>query len=162
MQKFPKILLFLIPLLAILTVTTILLSSAVFFQLFIAFIIAYLLNPAVEALEKKGIRRFFGILIVFSIAIIMCSAFALFLTFSIHFEFSRVQINLPAYIRHLYEITPVAIKSFLGIETPDKMSRHLNELVDQLRGAVPGLLKPALFFLQSLFSSTISAVLIFM
>jgi predicted PurR-regulated permease PerM len=147
--------------LAILVVSTIYLSPAVYFQLFIAFILAYLLNPAVEILERKGITRFFGILLVFFIALLLCGSFTLFLAVSIRSEFSNVQVNLPAYIQHIYGITPPGIKAYLQIETPEKLALYLTGLLQHLRDSAPDLLKPMLLFLQSIFSSTISAILIF-
>lgn len=134
-------------------------SSAVFLQLFIAFALAYILNPAVEFLERKGVKRLFSILIVFCLALIVCGGFAIFFAVSITGEFSNMQLNLPYYVQHLYEITPVSIKEYLGVETTDKLALKLNELLQQARAAAPGLLKPLLAFLQKALSSTLGLLL---
>ncbi len=134
-------------------------SSAVFLQLFIAFALAYILNPAVELLERKGVKRLYGIMIVFCVTVTVCSAFAVFLVISITNEFSNMQLNLPAYVQHLYEITPVSIKSYLGVETSDKLALQLNELLQQARTAAPDLLKPLLTFLQRALTSTVGVLL---
>ena len=134
-------------------------SSAVFLQLFIAFALAYILNPTVERLERKGVKRPYGIMIVFLLTVILCGGFALFLVVSITGEFSNMQLNLPAYIQHLYEITPAPLKGYLGVETTDKLAVRLGEVIQQARNAAPDLLKPLLAFLQKALSSTVAVLL---
>jgi predicted PurR-regulated permease PerM len=142
------------------SVTTVLyFSSAVFLQLFIAFALAYILNPIVEALERTGIKRLYGIVAVFCLTIIVCCGFMAFLVVSIKDEFSNIQLNLPAYVQHLYEITPATVKNYLGVETPAKLAVRLNELLQQIRNLAPDLLKPFLAFLQKTVSSTVGMLL---
>lgn len=128
-------------------------------QLFIAFALAYILNPTVAALERKGVKRLYGIMIVFCLAVILCGGFAIFLVVSITGELSSMQLNLPAYIQHLYEITPASVKEYLGVETADKLVLRLNELMLQLRNTPPDLLKPLLSFLQKALTSTVGVLL---
>jgi predicted PurR-regulated permease PerM len=159
MHKNTKILLTIALLLITLTAVILYNSSTVFLQLFIAFALAYILNPAVVFLENRRVNRIISILIVFITALVVCTSFTLFLVVSISGELSNMQLNLPAYAQHLYEVTPDAIKSYLGIETPAKLAFRLNELVQQARGMAPDLLKPVLAFLQKAFSSTIGLLL---
>lgn len=134
-------------------------SSAVFLQLFIAFALAYVLNPAVELLDRKGVKRLYGIMIVFCLTLMAGGAFAFFLITSVAGEVSSMQLNLPAYAKHLYEITPESIKGYLGIETADKLALRLGEVLQQARNAAPDLLKPLLAFLQQALSSTVGVLL---
>jgi predicted PurR-regulated permease PerM len=159
MSKSTKILLGTTFLLIILAAALLYYSSTVFLQLFIAFALAYILNPTVELLERKGVRRLYGIMIVFCLTVVVCCSFAVFLVVSITGEFSNMQLNLPAYVQHLYEITPVSIKEHLGIETAGKLALRLNELLQQARSASPDLLKPLLAFLQKALTSTVSVLL---
>lgn len=159
MQKNTKILLSVALLLVSLTAVILYNSSTVFLQLFIALALAYMLNPAVAFLERKRVNRIVSILIVFSTAMVVCTGFAVFLAVSISGELSNMQLNLPAYAQHLYEITPDTVKSYLGIETPAKLAFRLNELLQQARGMAPDLVKPFLAFLQRAFSSTIGLIL---
>lgn len=159
MTKSTKIVLTTLTLLVFSTLLIIYYSADVFLQLFIAFALAYILNPTVELLHSKGIKRIYGIIIVFFLSLSICTAFAVFLAISISKELANVQLNLPAYVQHLYEITPSYIKEYLGIETPDKLSLQLNELFQQARNAAPDLLKPLLQFLQKALSSTVSFLL---
>lgn len=159
MSKNTKILIVTAFLLIISAVALIYYSSAVFLQLFIAFALAYLLNPMVEFLERKGVKRFYGIMIVFSLTVMLCAGFATFFVFSITHEIANMQINLPAYAQHLYEITPASIKEYMGIETPDKLTLQMNLLLQQAQNAAPDLLKPVMAFLQKALSSTVAVLI---
>lgn len=159
MPKSTKIILGTAVLLAMAAAAVLYYSSAVFLQLFIAFALAYVLNPAVEWFERRGVKRLYGIMIVFCLALLAGGSFAVFLIISITGEFSNMQLNLPAYVKHLYEITPDSIKAYLGIETADRLALRLSELLQQARSAGPGLLKPLLAFLQQALSSTAGVLL---
>lgn len=159
MQKNTKILLAAALSLLLLSVTVLYYSSTVFLQLFIAFALAYVLNPAVAFLERKGMGRIPGIMIVFTLALVITAGFTSFLTVSIKGELANMQINLPGYAEHIYEITPPAVKSSLGIETPQRLSLRLDELLQQARGMAPDLVKPVLAFIQRAFSSTVAMIL---
>lgn len=134
-------------------------TTTVFAQLFIAFVLAYILNPMVEFLECRGVKRAYGIMIVFCLASLVCGGFAFFILVSISGEFSSVQLNLPGYAQHMYEIMPLALKGYLDIETTEKLYLRLNELLQQFRSTVPDLVRPLLSFLQRAFSSTVSVLL---
>lgn len=159
MPKSTKILLGTTLLLCILSASALYYSGAVFLQLFIAFALAYILNPAVKFLERKGIKRLYGIMIVFCLTVIVSGGFAVFLFVSITGELSNMQLNLPAYVQHLYEITPASLKSYLGVETTGKLAQRLNEILQQARSAAPDLLKPLLTFAQKALTSTVGVLL---
>jgi predicted PurR-regulated permease PerM len=159
MQKSSKILLSVALLLAVLTALLLYFSSTVFLQLFIAFALAYILNPAVTFLENKRVGRILSILIVFSAALVIFTGFAVFMVVSIGNELSSMQLNLPAYAQHLYEIIPATVKSYLGIETPERLSLRMNELLQQARGNMPDLLRPVLNFIREAFTSTVGLIL---
>lgn len=146
---------------ALLTLSSLLLyfSSSVFLQLFIALALAYILNPAVEFLERRRIPRIPAIIAVFMLALASLTGLTVFLASSFSSELSNMQLNLPGYARHLYGILPDPAKGYLGIETPDKLSLRLGELLQQARGALPDLLKPLFNLLQKAFSSTIGFLL---
>jgi predicted PurR-regulated permease PerM len=159
MNKSTKILLATALLLVALAAVILYFSSTVFLQLFIAFALAYVLNPAVVFLERKGAGRIPSILIVFTAALVICVGIAVFFVVSLGSEFSSMQLNLPAYARHLYEIIPGAVKSYLRIETPDKIALRLDELLAQARNAAPDIVKPIINILREAFSSTIAFIL---
>jgi predicted PurR-regulated permease PerM len=162
MNKSTKILLATALLLVALAAVILYYSSTVFLQLFLAFALAYVLNPAVVFLERKGVGRIPCILIVFTAALLICAGIAVFFIVSLGSEFSSMQLNLPAYARHLYEIVPAAVKSYLRIETPDKLALRLDEVITQARSAAPDIVKPILNLLREAFSSTIAFILAFL
>jgi len=162
MNKNTKILLATALLLVVLAGIVLYYSSSVFLQLFLAFALAYILNPAVLFLERKGCGRILSILIVFFAALVICAGIAVFFVVSLGSEFSNMQVNLPAYAQHLYEITPAAVKSYLGIETPNKLSVRLYEVMNQARSVAPDIVKPVLNLLREAFSSTVGLVLAFL
>lgn len=158
MPKSTKILLGAAFLLIVLATAILYYSSAVFLQLFIAFALAYILNPMVNLLERTGVKRLYGILIVFSLTAVVCGGFTVFLVVSIMGEFSNMQLNLPAYAQHLYEITPVSIKGYLGVETPERLVSRFNELL-RAGSFAPDLFKPLLAVLQKALTSTVGVLL---
>jgi len=162
MNKSTKILLATALLLVALAAVILYYSSTVFLQLFLAFALAYVLNPAVVFLERKGVGRIPSILIVFTAALVICAGIAVFFVVSLGSEFSSMQINLPSYAGHLYEIVPGAVKSYLGIETPDKLALRLDEVITQARSVAPDIVKPILNLLREAFSSTIAFILAFL
>ncbi len=159
MSKSTKILLGTALLLITLAAAVLYYSSAVFLQLFLAFALAYILNPMVGLLECKGVKRLYGILIVFCLTVVLCGGFAVFLVVSITGELSSMQLNLPAYVQHLYDITPASIKGYFGIETTGKLALRLNDLLQQARSAAPDLLQPLLAFLRKALTSTVGVLL---
>jgi len=162
MQKSTKILLAASLALVVLGAVIFTRASSVLLQLFIAFALAYILNPAVLLLEKRGIKRIVGILVVFCAAVLLSVGFTVFLVSSISGELSHVQLNLPGYAQHLYDITPPAIKSYLGIETPDRLSLQLNDWLQQARTISPDLLTPVLNVIKQAFTSTVALILAFL
>lgn len=159
MTKSSKTLLTIAVVLLALAAVVLYLASAVFFQLFIAFALAYILNPAVRLLERRGVNRIVSIIAVFLGACVIVTGFGAFLGMSISGELSSMQINLPAYAQRLYEIVPPAVKSYLGIETPEKLALRMNELLASARGIAPDVIKPVLNILRAAFSSTIAFIL---
>ncbi|NTV51042.1 MAG: AI-2E family transporter [Geobacteraceae bacterium] len=159
MSKNTKTLLGITLLLLFLSAAMLYYTSTVFLQLFLAFALAYILNPTVELLERKGVKRQYGIVIILFLTILLCAVFAVFLVVSITGEFSNIQLNLPAYAQHLYEVTPASVKAYLGVETTDKLALRLNELLQQARNTSPDLLKPLLVFIQRALTSTVSMLL---
>lgn len=159
MRKSTKILAVAGTLLVFFAVFLLLFSSAVFLQLFIAFALAYLLEPAVSYLERRSINRILGIFVVFALAVVLTTGLILFFVTSISGELANMQLNLPNYAQRLYQIVPDQLKSYLGMDTPELLSQRLGELFRQLGGSAPELLKPLLAFLKQAFSSTIGFVL---
>lgn len=63
--------------------------------LFIGFVIAWLFNPFVKKLEEKGIKRFWGSIIVYLIFVVFLVVFLRFLVPTIYVQFNELIRNLP-------------------------------------------------------------------
>ncbi|GFE62451.1 AI-2E family transporter [Geobacter sp. AOG2] len=159
MNKSTKILLATLLSLVFLAAVILYTSSTVFLQLFLAFALAYMLNPAVVFLERKRVGRVLSILIVFTAALVVFVGIVVFFVVSLGSELSSMQLNLPAYAQHLYEVTPAAVKSYLGIENPTRLSLRLDEVITQARGITPDIVKPILNLLREAFTSTVAFIL---
>lgn len=159
MSSSTKILLLILSIIVVATAWIIYAAPSVFLQLFISFAIAYILNPAVSRLEKYGLSRLVSIVIVFSIASLATFLFASLIITSIGNEFSSVQINLPEYTNRIYNLIPDALKSYLGIATPQSLASTLDSITDQAKNAAPALIKPFLLMLKKAFSSSIGFIL---
>lgn len=134
-------------------------AGAVLVQLFIALALAYLLNPLVKNLEQRGLKRTVSVLLVFSLALIGISLVLVLLTLAIKSELSKVQLNIPDYATRLYDLIPFEIKSYLQIDTPERLSQQLSHLATTLKGSALAIVKPLLQWLQQAVSSTVGLIL---
>lgn len=133
--------------------------STIFLPVLVAVILAYVLNPLVTILEKKGINRTLSVLVVFVLISIFCGGVALFFVSSIQNEFRNVQINLPEYVGRLYDLIPRQVKVYFDIETQEKLYLHINKGIEELRGMSFEIARNVLEFLKKAFASTLSFIL---
>lgn len=133
--------------------------NTIFLPVIIALILAYLLEPLVLPLERRGVNRTLAIALVFIGFLVLFGGMALFLVASLRDEFSDVQLNLPDYAARLYGFIPRQVKVYLDIETPDKVYQHINAVLADLRGASAGVLKETFAVVQKAFASTLAFVL---
>lgn len=133
--------------------------SSIFMPVIIALILAYLLEPLVLPLERRGINRALAVLLVLTGFLALFCGVALFLFSSLRDEFKDVRLNLPEYAARLYGLIPQQAKAYLNIETPDKVYLQINNALSGLRDTSTGLLKEAFTVVQRAFSSTLAFVL---
>lgn len=133
--------------------------SSIFLPVLLALILAYVLNPVVSWLEGKRVPRVVAILLVMAgIVIGFAGAFAFFAG-SIQNELAAVQINLPDYANRFYGLIPEKVKVYLQIETPDKLYRQVDRMLNELRGISFDIARGAYDFVNKAFSSTLSFIL---
>lgn len=159
MPRSSKILLAILCLTLAATVLVAVKAGAVLIQLFIALALAYLLNPLVRRLEQIGINRLLSVLLVFGLALIGFSVTLFLLILAVKSELAKVQLNIPAYAVKLYELIPLEVKSYLQIDTPDRLSQQLNHLAAELKGSAFTIAKPFLAWLHQAVSSTVGFIL---
>ncbi|TWJ13767.1 AI-2E family transporter [Geobacter argillaceus] len=133
--------------------------GSIFFPLFIALLLAYLFEPLVIRLAELIRSRTLAIVIVFTGVILLLIGIAAFYATAIRNEFANVQLNLPLYAERFYAIIPHKVKSFLEIETPEKVQMQVNRALVQLKGVSFDLVRESLAVIRKAFSSTLAVVL---
>jgi predicted PurR-regulated permease PerM len=133
--------------------------GAIFLPVLISLILAYLLEPLVIPLEKRGVNRSLAVFLVFCACFVLIAAAAALFVTSLVAEFRDVQINLPDYAARLYNIIPQQIKVYLDIETPAKVYAHATRMLDELRGVSFDLFKETFTIVKKAFASTLAFIL---
>jgi predicted PurR-regulated permease PerM len=133
--------------------------DTIFMPVIIALILAYMLEPLVLPLERRGMNRTLAVVLVLAGFIALCCGMAFFLFNSLRDEFKDVQLNLPDYAARLYGLIPHQVKVYLNIETPDKVSLHISNALSGLRDTSAGVIKEAFTVVQKAFASTLAFVL---
>lgn len=132
---------------------------SVFVPVLLALILAYLFDPLVTPLERRGLNRSLAIAVVFAaFAGVLVIGGTLFVG-SIADELASVQLNLPGYAERLYGIVPDQVKLFLGVETPDKLYQQASRLVGEMRGASTSLLGETFSLLKRAVTTSLGFVL---
>jgi predicted PurR-regulated permease PerM len=134
-------------------------QSAIFLPVVIALLLAYVFNPLVTVVEKRGIGRTVAIALVFCAVLALLAAISTFFVVSIRGEFQDVRINLPEYANRIYGYIPQWLKVWFGIETPAKVYQQINAALETMRGASADIFQEAIIFLKKAFASTLSFVL---
>jgi predicted PurR-regulated permease PerM len=134
-------------------------QSAIFLPLVIALILAYLFNPLVTLVEKRGVGRTLSVILVFIVMLALLTGIATLFVVSIKGEFQDVRISLPEYANRLYGYIPQQVKVYFGIETPEKVYQHIKTAMDAVKAASADILKEAFAFVQRAFASTLAFIL---
>lgn len=92
-----------------------------------ASIIAYLLNPIVAAMEKKGIRRIIGIIIVFLLLIALIALIVGVLIPKLIKDISVLVTNLPAYTENMQIYLRKLQDGYLNSNLPQSFKDVLND-----------------------------------
>jgi predicted PurR-regulated permease PerM len=134
-------------------------SGAIFLPVCVALVFAYLLNPLVGYLERRGMNRALSsIVVLFTIVLVAAIGSYLFITSIVH-EIQNVQISLPDYATRLYGYIPLEVKTYLGIETPEKAYLQLNHLLDRVKGVSFDVVRETFDIFRKAVSSTLVFVL---
>ncbi|MRR37821.1 AI-2E family transporter [bacterium] len=133
--------------------------SSIFLPVLLALILAYVLNPAVSWLEGKRVPRVVAILLVMAGIVLGCVGAFAFFAGSIQNELAAVQINLPDYANRLYGLIPEKVKVYLEIETPEKLYRQVDRILNELRGISFDIVREGYAFVKTAFTSTLGVIL---
>jgi len=124
-----------------------------------AFALAYLFDPLVGYLQRRGLNRALSVLTVLLATSFVTFCAGFFFVSSIAREFQSVEINLPEYAGRLYSLIPEDAKQYLGIETPAKAYRQMQTLLEQLRGISFDVARETFSYLKQAVTSTLAFIL---
>lgn len=110
--------------------------------IFLSFIIAYALNPAVDWMEHKKIRRPFAVTSIFlGIAFLLFIALLLLIP-AIQNEIDFLMTCLPTYLRNLQEARIPQLEKLLGRDLPSNFNEFLNRMAVRISDLSFDMLKP--------------------
>ncbi|MGI6120103.1 MAG: AI-2E family transporter [Desulfosporosinus sp.] len=98
---------------------------------FLAFILAYLLNPLVEALERKRISRKKSILIVFGLIIAIIIAIIFFILPTLYNELNKLAVSLPEALRLINEKFDGFREQFKATGLPNRVALVVDQHLGQ-------------------------------
>ncbi len=107
----------------------------------IAAVISYLLNPIVKVFEKKGIRRIFGVLIVYLTFIAIILLLSLLLVPKLIKEISVLALNIPQYSSQMQELLKRFQDGYVNSGLPESFKEVLDENIYMLQSMILTLLQ---------------------
>lgn len=134
-------------------------SGAILVPPCIAFFLAFIFDPFVGYLERRGLNRTVSIFVVLVLITLLAVLGIGFFVSSISHEFQSVSLNLPEYASRLYAMIPEKVKAYYGVETPEKAYLQIQGVMEQLRGVSFEVVRETLAFLKQAVSSTLALVL---
>lgn len=111
--------------------------SAVVFPIFMAMLLAYLINPAVGMLEARNVPRTIGIMIIMVVLSLFVVVFAWVLYPTMADQVRKIGERAPQAWRVLEEQTIPWVTSTLGIELPQTIGELFEAYGQEIRDAVP-------------------------
>ncbi|MHB1395117.1 MAG: AI-2E family transporter [Clostridia bacterium] len=102
----------------------------------IAAVISYLLNPIVKVFEKKGIRRIFGVLIVYLTFISIILLLSLVLVPKLIKEISILALNIPQYSSQMQELLKRFQDGYMNSGLPESFKEVLDENIFMLQSMI--------------------------
>lgn len=133
--------------------------SKIILPFFISALLAYLLNPIVDAFEKKRVPRVVSILLIFLGAIIVLTIFILVIIPTIKYELEIVINNIPRYIEVIQnKILPYLAETF-KIPVPKTSEDLRQELITKAKGLSPDVIQWFSKYILNALSSALSFIL---
>ncbi|HYE84245.1 MAG TPA: AI-2E family transporter [Clostridia bacterium] len=102
----------------------------------IAAVISYLLNPIVKVFEKEGIRRIYGVLIVYLIFISIILLLSFVLVPKLIKEISVLAQNIPQYTRQMQELLKRFQEGYMNSGLPESFKNVLDENIYMLQSMI--------------------------
>ena len=78
-------------------------GKSLFLPLFLALVVSYILDPAVSSLERKGLKRSYGVLLIFGVLVFFLSGLTYFIFPLLVQELIQLRVEAPRYLRTLVD-----------------------------------------------------------
>ena len=134
--------------------------STVLKPFIIAAVFSYLLNPVVKVFEKKGIRRIFGVIIVYLIFIAIILLLSFVLVPKLIKEISTLSVNIPQYSRQIQELWKQFQDGYMKSGLPESIKDVLDENILILQGMVITSLQNAANGIIEIFSQLFNIIIV--
>jgi predicted PurR-regulated permease PerM len=126
----------------------------------IAAVFSYLLNPVVKIFERKGIRRIFGVLIVYLIFIAIIILFSFVLVPKLIKEISILVVNIPQYSRQMQELLKQFQDGYMKSGLPESFKDVLDDNILMLQSMILTLLQNIANGIIEIFSQLFNIIIV--
>jgi predicted PurR-regulated permease PerM len=126
----------------------------------IAAVFSYLLNPVVKVFEKKGIRRIFGVIIVYLIFIAIIMLLAFVLVPKLIKEISALVVNIPQYSRQMQELFKQFQDGYMKSGLPESFKDVLDENILMLQSMILTMLQNIANGIIEMFSQLFNIIIV--
>lgn len=134
--------------------------SAVLKPFAISAVISYLLNPVVKILEKKGIRRIFGVLIVYLIFIALILLFSFVLVPKLIRDISVLAMNIPQYSSQMQQLLKRFQDGYMNSGLPESFKDVLDENIFMLQSMILTVLQNIVNGIIEIFSQLFNIIIV--
>jgi predicted PurR-regulated permease PerM len=125
----------------------------------LALILAYFLDPAADALERRRVSRTAAVCLVFAVFVLVVGAVLAFLAPALEQEMGQMQQALPEYAENLYRLLPKPVFDLLGISRGEELQGLFDKLLAGTKNLSFDVVNQVAVFLSRAFSSTLGFLL---
>lgn len=126
----------------------------------IAAVISYLLNPIVKMFEKKGIRRIFGVLIVYLIFIAIILLLSFVLVPKLIKEISALVVNIPQYSAQMQQLLKKFQDGYVNSGLPESFKDILDDNILMLQSMILDVLQNIANGIIEMFSQLFNIIIV--
>jgi predicted PurR-regulated permease PerM len=136
------------------------LSQATLILLGISFVVAYLLDPSIDRLERLGLSRTLAISLLIAVALVSIGVFFLVIIPQLQLQVRQVAGRAPRWGQWLYDhLTPLleaaapTLSQYFGVALDiDSLKTYAGHLWDWVMGHLPGITQGILSIFQTMFT----------
>lgn len=135
------------------------LARSVVIPLLLALLLAYFLDPAADALERRRVPRSLAVGLVFTAFLLVAVTVLAFLLPALKEEMARLQQIAPRYAENLYRLLPGPLLDWLGIGGEQDLQTLFGRAMEAAKNLSFDVIGQVAIFLTRAFSSTLSFLL---